>query len=324
MLSIAPMMGYTNRHFRRFFREITRHTELYTEMITAHAVTQGSGISRFLDFSEQEMPLVLQLGGSDPVLLQQAVQQVESWNYAEINLNLGCPSDRVQSGKFGACLMKEPQQVKRCIAAMCSATHKPITAKTRIGVDELDSDSFLKHFVEVLLEAGCRKIILHARKAWLKGLTPKENRNVPPLCYERVYRIKEYFPECVIILNGGVNSLLAAQEHLRYVDGVMFGRWAYTHPFDFSAVDSLFYGKQQANQPTRKAIIKRYLQYCLHEISQGSSAWSLVRHLLPLFYDTPYAKKWRRLLSQIAWRTAQEPINILLDLLEKAAWIESC
>lgn len=296
-LSIAPMMDYTDRHYRAFMRGISRHTELYTEMLTADAILHGDR-DYLLGFSPIEQPLVLQLGGSDPTKLAECARIAEQWGYSAVNLNVGCPSDRVQAGRFGACLMREPQLVARCVSAMRDAVAIPVTVKTRLGIDDQDSYAFLRDFIEPVANAGCQQFILHARKAWLKGLSPKENRDVPPLCYDRVYQVKQDYPALDIIINGGIGDLPTATQQLNYVDGVMIGRAAYANPYLFATVDRDIYGDHSTPIPSRLAIAQAYLSYMATQLSKPHVRLrSLTRHMLGLFQGQPGAKIWRRRLS---------------------------
>ncbi len=226
VISIAPMLDWTDRHDRYFLRLISRHTLLYTEMVTTGAIRFGDK-GRHLDFDPSEQPLAIQIGGSDPKALAECAKIAEQWGYKEINLNVGCPSDRVQSGKFGACLMAEPELVRDCLKAMIDAVSIPVSVKTRIGIDRQDSFDELQHFVSTVMQSGCRTFIIHARKAWLDGLSPKQNREIPPLRYDRVYKIKQQFPELEVIINGGIETLEDCKQHLKFVDGVMIGGVGY-------------------------------------------------------------------------------------------------
>jgi tRNA-dihydrouridine synthase A len=240
--SVAPMMDWTDRHCRYFHRLLSRHARLYTEMVTTGALLYGDK-ARHLDYSRQEHPIALQLGGSDPKALAQCAQMGEDWGYDEVNLNCGCPSDRVQNGRFGACLMAEPALVAQGVAAMKAVTHLPITVKCRIGIDDQDSEEGLNHFAQAVIEAGADALIIHARKAWLKGLSPKENRDIPPLDYGRVFRLKARFPHCPMILNGGITTLEQGQSLMQQgaLEGIMLGRSAYQDPFILLGVDPLFH-----------------------------------------------------------------------------------
>lgn len=299
-ISIAPMMDCTDRHFRRLMRSITQNTLLYTEMITTGAVIHGDR-ERLLGYNDIEHPVALQLGGSDPKALAHSSQIAEDWSYDEVNLNVGCPSDRVQSGRFGACLMKEPELVADCIAAMKAAVNIPVTVKTRIGVDDQDSYALLCRFIEIVKAAGCESFTLHARKAWLKGLSPKENRNIPPLHYDRVYQLKTDFPELEININGGIKTIAAMQEHLQYVDGVMLGREAYSNPYLMVQVDGLFFDAKES-MPSQHEVVLDYLPYVIEQFSQGVPLRRLTRHLVGLFQGMPGARAWRRYLSENSGR----------------------
>ncbi len=299
-ISVAPMMDWTDRHFRYLMRLITQHTLLYTEMITCAAVLHGDH-SKLLAYHPQEHPIALQLGGSDPLALAQAARIAEQLGYDEVNLNVGCPSGRVSDGHFGACLMKEPELVARCVAAMKAAVNIPITVKTRIGVDDYDSYEHLQHFLRCIVDAGCETVILHARKAWLQGLSPKENRSVPPLCYEVVYRCKQDFPRLNIIINGGLQTLDHIRVELTKVDGVMIGRQAYSEPFLFSAVDADFYDNTRPPL-SRFEVVRQFLPYAEQQLKEGARLTNLTRHLLGLFHGTPGARSWRRHISEHAHR----------------------
>jgi len=297
-LSVAPMLDWTNRDFRYFLRLISKHCLLYTEMVTTGALIYGQR-ERFLGHDVSEYPLVLQLGGSDPDALAQCAKLGEDAGYSEINLNVGCPSDRVQSGLFGACLMAEPKLVAEGVAAMRAETNIPITVKTRLGIDELDSYEFLTDFIRQVSDAGCDIFILHARKAWLQGLSPKENRDVPPLDYSRVYQIKKDFPKLHIDINGGIQTLEQAQDHLNYVDGVMMGRAIYHNPYLLAEADQLLFDDQHAIL-SRHDIIRSMLPYIEQRMSEGRPVKSITRHLLGLFQGQKGAKAWRRYLSEHA------------------------
>lgn len=294
--SVAPMMDWTDRHCRYFLRLISRHAWLYTEMITTGAILHG-GAERLLRFHAAEHPLALQLGGSDPRELAACSRIAAGFGYDEINLNVGCPSDRVQTGRFGACLMAEPELVAECVAAMGEASTLPITVKTRTGIDDQDSYEFLCRFVATVAAAGCRTFIVHARKAWLRGLSPKENRELPPLHYQAVYRLKRDFPHLEVIINGGIADLAQAQRHLQHVDGVMLGRAAYHHPYMLAEVDRQFYGS--ALPPSnRTQIIEGLLPYVAQELAGGARLHHITRHILGLYQGIPGARAWRRHLSE--------------------------
>ncbi|MGH8560912.1 MAG: tRNA dihydrouridine(20/20a) synthase DusA, partial [Nevskiales bacterium] len=286
------MMDWTDRHDRYFLRLITRHALLYTEMITADAILRGDR-RRLLHFDAAEHPVALQLGGSEPVKLAQCARIAEDWGYDEVNLNVGCPSDRVQSGRFGACLMAEPALVGECVAAMRAATDLPVTVKTRIGIDDLDSYAHLRHFINTVANAGCRVFIIHARKALLQGLSPKENREIPPLNYDTVYQIKRDFPALTIVLNGGITTLDEAERRLEAVDGIMLGRAAYQNPYLLAEVDARFHAGV-GPAPSRLEVIERLLPYVERELSAGTALKHIARHILGLFQGQPGARAWRR------------------------------
>ncbi|WP_204140529.1 tRNA dihydrouridine(20/20a) synthase DusA [Halomicronema sp. CCY15110] len=297
-VSIAPMMDRTDRHYRYFMRQITQRTLLYTEMVTAQAIKYGDR-DLLLGFSPAEKPLVLQVGGDDPQLLAECARIAEDFGYDEINLNVGCPSDRVQSGNFGACLMAQPELVAECIAAMMAATTIPVSVKHRIGVDDLDSYDALTKFVETVAATGCQRFTVHARKAWLKGLSPKENRTVPPLRYEDVYRLKRDFPHLWLEINGGIKTLAQTHAHLAQVDAVMIGRAAYETPYLFAEYDRQFFSSKEAVK-TRSQIVHAMLPYIDHWTAQGLKLNSITRHLLMLFHGQPGSRSWRRLITENA------------------------
>jgi tRNA-dihydrouridine synthase A len=309
------MMEWTDRHCRYFLRQISRRCRLYSEMVTSAALLRGDP-ERLLAFDSAEHPLVLQLGGSDPVELGQAARLGEAYGYNEINLNLGCPSDRVRSGRFGACLMAEPERVAECVASMIAAVAIPVTVKTRIGIDDQDSYEVLAAFVERLAGAGCRTFIVHARKAILKGLSPKENRSVPPLRYDVVYRLKNEYPGLTIVLNGGIRQLDEAAVHLGHVDGVMLGRAAYHNPYVLSHVDTRFFD-DPGEVTDRALVVERMLPYIERELSTGNELKHITRHMLGLFQGVPGARVWRRHLSEHASRAGAGP-EVLLDALAAA------
>lgn len=296
--AVAPMLDWTDRHCRYFHRLLTRHALLYTEMVTTGALLYGDR-ERFLTFSPQESPLVLQLGGSDPGDLAICARMAEDYGYAQVNLNVGCPSDRVQNGRFGACLMAKPQLVADCVAAMQAVVAMPVTVKCRIGIDDLDSYEHLSHFIATVADAGCKTFIIHARKAWLSGLSPKENREIPPLHYEVVYQIKQDFPQLEIIINGGITNLADGLAMTTHVDGVMVGREAYHNPYCLSTVDQLFYQDERAIA-SRHSIIEQLLPYVAAQLQQGVRLHSITRHILGLFHGMPGARGWRRYLSEHA------------------------
>src|SRR3990167_7701708 len=295
-ICVAPMMAYTDRHFRYLLRMISKHTVLYTEMVTAQAIIHGDR-SYLLDFSSEEHPIAMQLGGSDPSQLAQAAKICEERGYDEINLNVGCPSERVQNGCFGAALMKEADLVASCLRAMRESVNIPVTIKTRLGVDDCDSDTFLHDFVGKVAETGCHVFIMHARKAWLKGLSPKENREIPPLNYDRVYQLKNIFPQLEIIINGGIQDKNAVPEHLSCVDGVMVGRVVCSNPYWLFDVDQHYYAEKTESK-SRQEIISLYLPYILQRYAKGVPMRHMTRHLIGLFQGEKGAKIWRRKLSE--------------------------
>jgi len=305
------MMDWTDRHQRVFMRGVTRHALLYTEMVTVNAVLRGDRV-RVLGFSEVEKPLALQLGGDDPARLAECARIAEDWGYDEVNLNVGCPSERVQSGNFGACLMAQPELVAACVATMRGAVEIPVTVKHRIGIDDLDSFERLAHFVAVVADAGAARFSVHARKAWLSGLSPKENRTVPPLHYETVYRLKEVFPALQIELNGGVRTLAAAKAHLGRVHAVMIGRAAYETPYALAETDARFYGAEGI--PTRREVVEAVIPYVAEQLERGVPLHSLTRHMLGLFAGQPGARAWRRHLSEHAHRPGAG-VRVLQDAL---------
>lgn len=310
-LCIAPMMECTDRHFRFFLRLISRHVYLYTEMVPAQALLHGDR-ARLLRFDPAEHPVALQVGGDDPAVLAKCARWAQEAGYDEINLNVGCPSERVQAGRFGACLMLEPGRVSDCVAAMAEAVGLPVTVKTRIGVDDHDGYDTLRDFVGRVAAAGCGTFIIHARKAWLKGLSPKENRCLPPLDYDRVMRLKREFPRLEIILNGGVNDLSRAGQLTGVVDGVMIGRAAYDDPYQFSEVDRLFYGDERPVL-AREAAVRAMFPYVQRELRSGVRLSAVARHLLNLYRGRPGARAWRRYLSERMHRNGAG-----LEVLERA------
>lgn len=307
---VAPMMEWTDRHCRFFHRLLTRHAMLYTEMITAEAVVHGKR-DMLLAFNAQEHPVALQLGGSEAARLAQAAVVGEGYGYDEINLNVGCPSDRVQGGHFGACLMAEPERVAACVAGMQARVRLPVTVKCRIGIDDQDSEADLERFVTTVAEAGCRTFIVHARKAWLKGLSPKENREIPPLDYARVWRLKEAHQGLEIVINGGITSLDEAEMHLGKVDGVALGRAAYQAPYLLAEVDARFFGDMHA-PPTRAKVLEALMPYAERHIANGGRLNNIVRHVLGLYHGQPRARAFRRYLSQNSVRDGAG-IEVLRD-----------
>ena len=294
------MMEWTDRHERYFLRLLSRRTLLYTEMITTGALLRGDA-PRHLRFDAAEHPVALQLGGADRDALAACAALGDEWGYDEINLNIGCPSDRVQAARFGACLMAAPALVRDCVSAMRRATAKPVTVKSRIGIDDRDSYEDLYGFVACVAESGCDTFIVHARKALLRGLNPKQNREIPPLHYEYVYRLKDDFPKLTVVLNGGVLSLDAASDHLKRVDGVMIGRAAYRDPWILADVDRRLFGDAEPIAARRDAVI-RYLPYVAARLSEGVPLHAMTRHILGLFNGCRGARQWRRFLSENAYR----------------------
>jgi len=312
-LSVAPMMDLTDRHFRYFARRISRRALLYSEMIHARAVLRGDR-ERLLAFDPSEAPVALQLGGDDPVELAEAAAIGEDFGYAEIDLNVGCPSERVQSGNFGACLMATPEVVAQGVRAMRAATSVPITVKHRIGIDEADAYEDMARFVEVVAEAGADAFVVHARKAWLSGLSPKENRSVPPLRYDDVYRLKASFPYLMVELNGGVRTLDEAERHLLRVDGVMIGRAAYEDPYVLAGSGARFHG-DDGPAPTREEVVCAMLPYVQVQLEGGAPLTAITRHMLGLFRGRPGGKAWRRVLTERSQCPGAGP-EVLLEGLE--------
>ena len=310
-LSVAPMMDWTDRNCRFFHRLLSKNTLLYTEMVTTGAVLHGDR-ERLLGFDAAEHPVALQLGGSDPAELAACARIAEEWGYDEVNLNVGCPSDRVQSGRFGACLMAEPDLVARLVGAMREAVSIPVTVKHRLAIDEMDEWPTVDHFVRTVSAAGCTHFIVHARKAWLKGLSPKENRDVPPLRYELVHRLKQENPQLTIAINGGIRTLDEAETHLTTLDSVMIGRAAYETPYILADADRRLFGG--APGPDRHAVVEAMIPYVEERLSRGAPLSSITRHMLGLFQGLPGARAWRRHLSENAHLPGAGP-----DVLLKAA-----
>ena len=296
-VSIAPMMDWTDRHCRYFMRLLSPSVFLYTEMVTAAAIHHGDA-DRFLRFDDTEHPVALQLGGSNPAWMASATRKAAARGFDEININVGCPSDKVQSGQFGACLMAHPQIVSDCYRAMLDETDIPITIKTRIGIDDQDSDEFLGAFIGQLAEAGCRKFVVHARIAILDGLSPKENRTVPPLNYDRVYRLKRDFPELSIVINGGLSDLEQIDNVLQHVDGAMVGRQAYQQPYFLAEIEQHFNG--DVATPSRRNIVEKMLPYIELNVAEGVPLNRITRHMLGLYAGQPGARAWRRYISEHA------------------------
>ena len=295
---VAPMMDRTDRHCRYFHRLLTKRSFLYTEMLHSNAILNGD-VNKLLEFKAEEHPLAVQLGGSDPSSLAEASVISEEFGFREINLNIGCPSSKVQKGRFGAVLMREPELVSKCIYAMKKSVSIPVTVKCRIGVDDMDEDAYLDKFIKELSFSGCETFIIHARKAWLSGLSPKDNREIPPLNYQRVYKLKETFPELNIIINGGIKTIKESIEHLNYVDGVMLGREAYDNPFILTEVDSEIFS--DAMHPIRRTdILYKLLPYIQSEIDKGTKISHITKHLMGLFKGFDGAKNIRKYLVSLS------------------------
>jgi tRNA-dihydrouridine synthase A len=308
-MSVAPMMDWTDRHCRYFHRLLSKNTLLYTEMVTTGALLHGN-VPRHLDFNDEEHPVALQLGGSEPEDLAKAAKLGEQWGYDEINLNCGCPSERVQRGAFGACLMAEPQLVADGIKAMRDAVSIPVTVKHRIGIDKTESYSFVRDFVGTLADAGCKVFLVHSRNAWLKGLSPKENREVPPLRYEMVYQLKKDFPELTICINGGITTSAQVHEHLQHVDGVMIGREAYHNPYWLASWDSEFYGDRSSPAKTREEIEAQMCDYMACRASEFGTPWAAIaRHMLGLRHGLAGSRRWRQVWSDHRLK-AQSPQTV--------------
>jgi tRNA-dihydrouridine synthase A len=299
MFAVAPMMDWTDRHCRYFMRLLSPSAFLYTEMVTAAAIVHGDA-DRFLKYNEEEHPIALQLGGSQPDWMAEATSKAASYNYDEININVGCPSDRVQSGQFGACLMASPDAVAECVVAMQKETDIPVTVKSRIGIDGQDNYNFLRAFIEPVAAAGCRRFIVHARVAILEGLSPKENRTVPPLDYERVYQLKRDYPELEIVINGGLASLPQVDAVLGHVDGAMIGRQAYHQPYFLAELEHHFNPGWAI--PSRQDLVEKIVPYVDQQVGGGASLNSITRHMLGLFAGQPGARAWRRYISEHAHR----------------------
>jgi len=318
LVCLAPMLEYTDRHFRYLLRLITQKTWLYTEMVTTGAILFGQHSDRYLQFSAVEHPLALQLGGSDPKALADCAKIAAQYQYDEVNLNVGCPSDRVKSGQFGASLMAKPQLVADCMSAMQDAVSIPITIKTRIGIDHNDDYDQLQKLVETLIKSGTKIFIVHARKAWLDGLSPKDNREIPPLRYEYVYQLKKDFPEFEFIINGGITTIAEMQAHLEQVDGVMIGREAYGNCYMMSAVDEQIY-RTISPKLSRKEVLAQYIDYTENELSQGVPFGHLSKHALGLFHACPGARNFRREISENAHKKGTGS-----ELLARAARLVDC
>jgi len=307
---VAPMMDWTDRHDRVFLRQLSEHTLLYTEMVTSAALKHGDA-QYLLQHSQGEHPVALQLGGSNPVELAEAAVLAEQAGYDEINLNVGCPSNRVQSGAFGACLMADPELVAKCVSNMMTSVSLPVTIKCRIGIDDRDSQAELEDFIGTVADAGCGTFIVHARKAILSGLSPKENREIPPLKYNSVFAVKQAFPELSIIINGGIKTLHDAEALLKKTDGVMLGREAYQNPFILNEVDAVFFGAA-TNAQTRTEGLQKFIPYIEEELERGTPLHNMTRHILGLYKGQKGGKKFRRHLSENSYKKAAD-IGVLLD-----------
>lgn len=316
---VAPMMDWTDRHCRYFHRQMTRHARLYTEMVTTGALRHGD-IPRHLGYDRAEHPVALQIGGSDVPLLANAAELGAKYGYDELNLNCGCPSDRVQDGGFGACLMMGPKQVAAGVSAMQKASGLPVTVKCRIGVDYSEDYTFLRDFVAPIAETGCTTFIVHARKAWLSGLSPKENREIPPLRYDTVYRLKQEFPQLTIVINGGIHTMEESLEHLRHVDGVMLGREVYENPYRLAEVDARLFGDTAA-PPSRAEVVERMRDYIEAHLARGQDLAHVTRHMLGLYRNQPGGRVFRRVLSERDSGTEMdwETVETALQEVERAA-----
>ncbi len=323
-LCVAPMMDWTDRHCRHFHRLLSRHALLYTEMVTTGALIHGD-VARHLRFNAEEHPVALQLGGSEPADLAHCARLGEQWGYDEINLNCGCPSERVQRGAFGACLMNEPRLVADCVKAMVDAVAVPVTVKHRIGIDKTESYGFVRDFVGQVGEAGCRVFIVHARNAWLQGLSPKENREVPPLRYELVHRLKREFPQLTIVINGGFSTSAEVAQQLQQLDGVMIGREAYHNPWWLAQWDAEFYGpglESGVNGLTREAVEEQMTAYMAREAAEHGTPWSAIaRHMLGLRNGLAGARRWRQVWSDHKLKDwhPREVMALAHDAVQKAA-----
>ena len=315
-LAVAPMMDRTDRHYRYLMRLMAPRTLLYTEMVTTGALIHGD-VERHLAYSAAEHPVALQLGGSDPAELAHGARLAEAWGYDEVNLNCGCPSDRVQNGRFGACLMAEPGLVAEGVAAMREAANLPVTVKHRIGIDHQDDYDHLRTFVERVAAAGCATFIVHARKAWLQGLSPKDNRTKPPLRHGEIHRLKTEFPDREILTNGGITTLDHMAEQLAHVDGVMIGRAAYDDPWLMAEAERRFLGEDPGVMD-RRGVVEAYMAYMEAELAQGTRLQAMARHLLGLFQGVPGAKAWRRHISENAPREGAD-VAVIAEALERVA-----
>lgn len=317
-LSVAPMLDWTDRHCRYFLRLISKHTLLYTEMVTTGAIIYGKG--DYLGFNNEEHPVAVQLGGSDPSDMARCAVLSQQRGYDEVNINVGCPSDRVKNGSFGACLMAQPETVAECVAAMQREVDIPVTVKCRIGIDDMDEDEDFSRFINIVADAGCDTFIVHARKAWLQGLSPKENREIPPLNYPRVHRLKAARPELSISINGGIKTLEETKTQLTEVDGVMIGREVYANPYMLSDVDSEIFGDEQSRVLSRRELVIKMQEYIARQDEPYFKPWHVARHMLGLFQGQAGGRIWRRYLSQNGTGKTPDPDLLMnaLDAVEKA------
>ena len=312
---IAPMMDRTDRHCRYFHRLITKRSLLYTEMLHANAILNGD-VNKLLEYKTDEHPLAIQLGGSDPELLAEASVISEEFGFKEINLNIGCPSSKVQKGKFGAILMKEPEIVSKCVYAMKKSVDIPITVKCRIGVDDMDEDTYLDKFIREISFSGCETFIIHARKAWLNGLSPKDNREIPPLNYQRVYKLKDTFPELNIVINGGIKTIKDSMQHLEFVDGVMLGREAYDNPLVLAEVDQVLF-EEKNNPLSRSEILSKLMPYLQSEYNNGTKISHITKHLMGMFKGIQGAKEIRKFL--VSLNQDSDPVSNFEFFMQKVA-----
>ena len=308
--SVAPMLDWTDRHCRYFLRLMSKHTLLYTEMVTTGAIIYGKG--DYLGYNKEEHPIAVQLGGSDPSDMAECAELSQERGYDEVNINVGCPSDRVKNGSFGACLMAQPEVVANCVKAMQSAVDIPVTVKCRIGIDDMDEDEDFARFIDIVADAGCKTFIVHARKAWLQGLSPKENREVPPLNYPRVYNLKKTRPDLSISINGGIKTLDDVNTHLLNVDGVMMGREVYANPYILANVDSTIMGDESAHGISRREVVMQMQQYIERQEDPYFKPWHAARHMLGLFQGQAGGRIWRRYLSQNGTGKNPDP-NLLMN-----------
>ena len=316
--SVAPMLDWTDRHCRYFLRLMSKHTLLYTEMVTTGAIIYGKG--DYLGYNQEEHPVALQLGGSDPSDMTRCAVLAQERGYDEVNINVGCPSDRVKNGSFGACLMAQPDVVAQCVAAMQADIDIPVTVKCRIGIDDMDEDEGFAQFIDVVANAGCNTFIVHARKAWLKGLSPKENREIPPLNYPRVHRLKAARPDLSISINGGIKTLDESLEQLELLDGVMMGREVYSNPYIMANVDALVFGDDNSDVMHRRDIVVKMQEYIARQDSPYFKPWHAARHMLGLYQGQAGGRIWRRYLSQNGTGKSPDPDLLMnaLDAVEKA------